>query len=149
MPVLNSQQIKEILPHRYPFLLVDVIDELVPGERVVGRKNLTINEAFFQGHFPQKPVMPGVLIIEALAQCGGVALLQEESLRGKLAFLTTVKNAKFRRQVEPGDVLRLEVEITKLRPHLGLGTATGKAYVGDELAAEADMSFVIGEASND
>ena len=140
--MLNAQQIQEILPHRYPFLLVDRIVELEEGKRAVGIKNVSINEPFFAGHFPQYPVMPGVLIIEALAQVGGVALLHKEEHRGRLAFLTGIDNARFKRQVQPGDQLKLEVEFTRLRGTMGKGHAI--ATVDGELVCEADILFALG-----
>ena len=105
---LNAQQIEEILPHRYPFLLVDRITECEPGQKAAGIKCVSVNEPYFCGHFPGHPVMPGVLIIEALAQVGAVALLTLEEFRGKIALFGGIKNARFRRPVQPGDVLRLE-----------------------------------------
>ncbi len=135
---LDSVQIAKILPHRYPFLLVDRIDELVAGERVVGIKNVTINEPFFQGHFPGHPVMPGVLIIEAMAQVGGVfAIVSDQIGPDKVTYFTGIDNARFRRPVFPGDVLRIELELSNRRR--GLYCFTGKAYVGDTLVAEADL----------
>ena len=117
--LLDVNEIKKIIPHRYPFLLVDCIEELEPGVKAVGYKNVTVNEPFFQGHFPQQPVMPGVLIIEALAQVGAVAVLSLEENKGKLAFFGGIKNAKFRKQVVPGDVLKLETEIIKFKGPMG------------------------------
>ncbi|SKA78086.1 3-hydroxyacyl-[acyl-carrier-protein] dehydratase [Clostridium sp. USBA 49] len=139
--MLGIKEIKEILPHRYPFLLVDKIESLEPGVKAVGYKNVTMNEYFFQGHFPEEPVMPGVLIIEALAQTGAVALLSLEEFKGKIGYFTGIDKAKFRRKVVPGDTLRLEVEIIKRRGPVGIGKAV--AYVEDKKAAEAELSFII------
>lgn len=139
--MLNARQIQEIIPHRYPFLLVDRIVEVEAGVRAKGIKNVTINEPFFAGHFPQYPVMPGVLIIEALAQVGAVAMLQSETLRGKLALFAGIDNARFRGQVFPGDTLTLEVEITRLKGTIGKGQATAK--IGDRLVAEGELMFAI------
>ena len=109
MTQLNIQQIKEIIPHRYPMLLIDRVEELIDGEKVIAKKNVTINEPFFQGHFPHEPVMPGVLIVEAMAQAGAVALLSLEQFRGKTAYFGGIDKAKFRQKVTPGDTLILEV----------------------------------------
>ena len=128
---LDIDAIREILPHRYPFLLVDRIEEL-ETERVVGIKNVTANEPFFQGHFPDFPVMPGVLIVEACAQVGAVALLSLPENRGRIAFFAGIDGVRFKRQVRPGDVLRMECTITKRRGPIGFGDA--KAWVGEELA---------------
>ncbi|HHU20364.1 MAG TPA: 3-hydroxyacyl-ACP dehydratase FabZ [Bacilli bacterium] len=138
--MLNSEEIKAIIPHRYPFLLVDQIIE-VEENRVVGKKNVTINEPFFQGHFPDYPVMPGVLILEALAQTGAVAILSKEENKGKIGFLAGIDKARFRRQVRPGDVLTLEVEIIRLKGPIGKGRA--KATVDGEIACEAEIMFAI------
>ena len=141
MPVLDIEAIKEILPHRYPFLLVDRILELEPGKRAVGIKNVTANEPFFQGHFPQRAVMPGVLIIEAMAQVGGVMILSVDEHKGKLAYLGTVDGAKFRRPVVPGDTLTLEVELLRLRGNMGKVRCV--ARVGDEPVSEAEILFAL------
>lgn len=141
--MLDINEIKKILPHRYPFLLVDRIEEMEPGVRAVGYKNVTANEPFFQGHFPEYPVMPGVLLIEALAQVGAVAILSLEENKGKLAFFGGIKNAKFRKQVIPGDVVKLETEIIKCKGPMGVGKAT--ATVDGKMAAEAEISFMIGK----
>ena len=118
--MLDTKQIMEILPHRAPFLLVDRIEELEPGHRAVGRKAVTYNEPYFAGHFPQEPVMPGVLICEALAQVGAVAILSLEENKGKLAFFGGINKARFRRKVAPGDVLSLEVEMVKVKGPIGV-----------------------------
>jgi 3-hydroxyacyl-[acyl-carrier-protein] dehydratase len=139
--MLDTKQIMEILPHRAPFLLVDRIDELEPGKRAVGCKAVTYNEPFFQGHFPQEPVMPGVLICEALAQVGAVALLSHEDYKGKLAFFGGINKARFRQKVVPGDVLRLETELIKIKGSVGVGKAV--AYVNDKVCTEAELTFVV------
>jgi 3-hydroxyacyl-[acyl-carrier-protein] dehydratase len=139
---LGVVEIQQIIPHRYPMLLVDRVEYMEPGVKAVGYKNVTMNEAFFQGHFPQEPVMPGVLIVEALAQTGAVAILSDEKFRGKTAYFGGISGAKFRRKVVPGDVLRLETEIIKVKGPAGFGKAV--AYVGDKKACEAELTFMIG-----
>ena len=138
---LNSNQIQEILPHRYPFLLVDRITECEPGKSATEIKCVSANESQFMGHFPQKHVMPGVLIIEALAQTGAVALLAEEKNKGKIAYFGGIKQARFKRQVIPGDVLTLKCEIISSKGPVGIGKA--EAYVGDQLAVTAELTFAI------
>ena len=138
---LNSNQIQEILPHRYPFLLVDRITECEPGKSATGIKCVSANESQFMGHFPQKHVMPGVLIIEALAQTGAVALLAEEKNKGKIAYFGGMKQARFKRQVIPGEVLTLKCEIISSKGPVGIGKA--EAYVGDQLAVTAELTFAI------
>ncbi|MGI8316638.1 3-hydroxyacyl-ACP dehydratase FabZ [Halobacillus mangrovi] len=139
--MLDIEEIKKIIPHRYPFLLIDQVEEVVEGERAVGYKNVTVNEPFFQGHFPDYPVMPGVLITEALAQIGAVAMLKKEENQGKLAFFTGIDKCRFKRQVKPGDRLKLEVEIVRLKGPMGKGKA--KATVDGEVACEAEIMFAL------
>ncbi|MCY8930089.1 3-hydroxyacyl-ACP dehydratase FabZ [Bacillus subtilis] len=141
--MLDTQQIKEIIPHRYPFLLVDRITEVEEGKRAKGYKNVTANEEFFNGHFPQYPVMPGVLIVEALAQVGAVAMLIKEENRGKLAFFAGIDNCRFKKQVKPGDQLHLEVEIIRARGTIGRGK--GVATVDGEVVCEVELTFALGE----
>lgn len=138
---LNSNEIMEVLPHRFPFQLVDRITECVPGQMTVGRKCVTVNEQFFCGHFPQKHVMPGVLIIEALAQVGAVAILTEEENKGKIVLFGGIKNARFKRQVVPGDVLELKCELTARRGPVGFGKAV--ATVDGQVAAMGELTFAI------
>lgn len=140
---LGMEEIKKIIPHRYPFLLIDKVTYMEPGKKVIAYKNVTANEYFFQGHFPDMPVMPGVLIIEALAQAGAVAILSKEEFKGKIAFFGAINRAKFRRNVVPGDTLKLEVEIIKIKGPAGIGKAT--AYVEEKKAAEAELMFMIGD----
>ena len=138
---LGIKEIEAIRPHRHPFLLIDRIDELEPGMRAVGIKAVTFHEEFFAGHFPGEPVMPGVLILEALAQVGAVAILSVEGNKGKTAFFGGVDNVRFRRKVVPGDVLTLTCEIIRTRGNVGVGTAL--ASVNGERAVTAEMTFVI------
>lgn len=142
---LNSNQIQEILPHRYPFLLVDRILDYVPGQSAKGIKCVTANEMQFLGHFPQKHVMPGVLIIEALAQTGAVAILTEEGNEGRIVLFGGIKNARFRQQVIPGDVLELECEIISRKGPVGIGKATAK--VNGKVAVSAELTFAIDSQS--
>ncbi|WP_106009000.1 3-hydroxyacyl-ACP dehydratase FabZ [Clostridium luticellarii] len=136
------KEIKAIIPHRYPFLLIDKVTYMEPGKKVTAYKNVTGNEYFFSGHFPEEPVMPGVLIIEAMAQAGAVAILSKEEFKNKIAFFGGINRAKFRKKVIPGDTLKLEVEIVKIKGPAGVGKAT--AYVEDKKAAEAELMFMIG-----
>ena len=133
--MLDSEAIQEILSHRYPFLLVDRIEEMEPGKRAVGIKNVTANEPFFSGHFPGRPVMPGVLIVEALAQTAGILVGEEGA--DKIPMFMGIDKARFRRPVVPGDQLRLEVEVLQMRRNVC--RVSGKAYVGEEIAAEATI----------
>ncbi len=142
MSLMDIVQIKEIIPHRYPMLLIDRVEELMEGQRIVAKKNVTINEPFFQGHFPHEPVMPGVLIVEAMAQAGAVALLSLPQFKGKTAYLGGIDKAKFRKKVTPGDTLILEVEILKIKANAGLGK--GIARVDGKKVAEAELTFMIG-----
>lgn len=137
--MLTNQEIQAIIPHRYPFLLVDKIEEIEIGKSAVGIKNVTFNEPFFQGHFPGHPVMPGVLIVEALAQVGAIALLSDDAYKGKLALFAGIDEVRFKRQVVPGDVLRLEVEIVSIRRNIGKGKVC--AYVGDDVACKGMIMF--------
>ena len=141
MSVLNTKQIMEIIPHRQPFLLVDTIEEMEEGVRALGKKCVTYNEPFFAGHFPGEPIMPGVLIIEALAQTGAVAILSMPENKGKLALFGGIKNAKFKGKVVPGDVLMLETSIIKMKGPVGVGDA--KAYVDGKVVASAEITFML------
>lgn len=139
--MLDITQIKEIIPHRYPFLLVDRILEVEEGQRAVGIKNVSANEEFFNGHFPDYSVMPGVLILEALAQVGAVAMLIKEENRGRLAFFAGIDKCRFKRQVKPGDTLHLEVEMIRFKGPVGKGKAV--ATVDGELVCETEMMFAL------
>lgn len=138
---LESKDIMGIIPHRYPFLLVDRILEVQQGQKAVGIKNVTVNEPFFQGHFPGNPVMPGVLIVEALAQVGAVAILSMPENKGKLGLFAGIDGFRFRRPVVPGDTLRLEVTLTKVRGPIGKGSA--RAEVNGQTVAEGELLFAL------
>lgn len=138
---MENIDIQNILPHRYPFLLVDRITEIEEGKRAVGIKNVTINEPFFQGHFPGNPIMPGVLIVEAMAQVGAVAILSMEEYKGKLAVFTGIDKLRFRKQVVPGDTLVMEAELVAIKR--GIGKAKVSAKVGDKIAAEGELMFAV------
>ena len=142
MSLLGTKEIMEIIPHRQPFLLLDTIEELEPGKRAVGKKCVTHNEPFFAGHFPGEPVMPGVLIVEALAQAGAVAILSNPEFKGKTAYFGAINNARFKQKVVPGDVLLLELEIIKQKGPVGVGKAT--ATVNGKTAVTAELTFAIG-----
>ena len=138
---LDAVEIQRIIPHRYPFLLVDRVVEIESGRRAVGLKNVTMGDGFFQGHFPAYPVMPGVLIVEALAQVGAVALQTAEEFGGKLALFAGIDNVRFKRQVKPGDTLRLEVQLGQVRRNIGTGS--GSATVDGELACRVEFMFAL------
>lgn len=142
MSVYTTKEIMEIIPHRYPFLLIDTIEELEPGVRALGKKCVSANEMYFMGHFPGNPVMPGVLIVEALAQVGAVAILSQPEWKGKTAYFAGINNARFREKVLPGDVLMLETSIIKVKGPIGVGKAV--ATVNGKKAAEAELTFAIG-----
>ncbi|MEG1584760.1 MAG: 3-hydroxyacyl-ACP dehydratase FabZ [Anaerovorax sp.] len=140
--LLNREQIMEIIPHRDPFLLIDEIVEMEVGKKIVAMKYVEESEYYFKGHFPQEPVMPGVLIVEALAQTGAVAILSMEQYKGKTAYFGSIKEAKFRQKVFPGDALRLEVTLDRMRSNVGTGKAI--AYLGDKMACKCEIMFAIG-----
>lgn len=143
MSIMKAKEIMEIIPHRQPFMLLDTIEELEPGVKAVAKKCVTYNEPFFAGHFPKEPVMPGVLIIEALAQAGAVAILSLPENKGKTAYFAAINSAKFKGKVVPGDVLMLETEIIKVKGPIGVGSA--KAYVEGRLVTKAELTFAIGK----
>lgn len=142
MSIMNTQQIMDILPHRSPFLLIDTVEELEPGVKCVAKKNVTMNEPHFMGHFPENPVMPGVLIIEALAQTGAVAILCQDEWKGKTAYFAGINNAKFKQKVVPGDTLELTTEIIKVKGPIGVGKAV--ARVNGKVVCMAELTFAIG-----
>ena len=146
MSLLNASQIMEIIPHRQPFMLLDTIEELEPGRCARARKCVTYNEPYFAGHFPKEPVMPGVLIVEAMAQAGAVAMLSQPEMKGKTAYFAGIQYAKFKKKVVPGDVLELEVEIVKVKGPIGIGKGT--AYVDGKTAASAEIMFAIGSEAD-
>ncbi len=141
-PVLDVNGIQKILPHRFPMLLIDRVDELEPGQRAVATRNVTINESVFQGHFPDNPVLPGALIVESLAQTGAVALLSQPEFKGQTAYFGGIKSAQFRKVVRPGDVMKLEVTLDKVKRNIGSGT--GIAWVDGKKACTAELTFFIG-----
>lgn len=140
--MLTVKEIKDILPHRYPFLMIDRVEEVIEGKSAKGYKNVTINENFFNGHFPEYPVMPGVLILEALAQMGAICILSKDEFKGKIGFLVGADKVRWKKQVMPGDKLNLEIEIVKLRGNIGVGK--GKATVDGNLVCEGEIMFAIG-----
>ena len=141
--MLDITEIKRIIPHRYPMLLIDRVEELIPGEKAVARRNVTINEELFNGHFPGNPVMPGVLIVEALAQTGAVALLSLPEFKGKTAYFGGIKSAKFRKVVRPGDVLKLNVEMKK--KHENMGIVDTQVIVDGKKACTAELMFIVAD----
>lgn len=140
-PVLDSTAIQKIIPHRYPMLLIDRVDKLVPGEMAVARRNVTVHEEVFNGHFPNNPVMPGALIVESIAQTGAVALLSAPQFKGKTAYFGGIKSAEFRKVVRPGDSMRIEVHLEKIRGNIGVGK--GVATVDGKRACTAELTFII------
>ena len=141
--VMDINEIMSIIPHRQPFLLIDRIESMEEGKSITALKNVSYNKPFFAGHFPQEPVMPGVLIVEAMAQAGAVAILSMDEFRGKTGYFGAIKNVKFKRKVVPGDTLRLELEIDKLKRNIGIGHGT--AYVGDQVACQVEQFMFIVE----
>ena len=141
---LNATEIQALIPHRYPFLLIDRVVELEPGHRIVALKHVSMSDAFLQGHFPDYPVMPGVLIVEALAQSGAVLVMKDPANAGKLPFFARIDNCRFRQPVRPGDSLRLEVEVTSFRAPVG--KAHGRALVDGVVVCEADLTFALADA---
>lgn len=143
MTTMNIAEIQELIPNRYPIYFIDKVTEMIPGEHVTAIKNVTINEEFFQGHFPGEPVMPGVLIVESLAQAGSIPLLKLDQFQGQTAYLGGLNKVKFRKKVVPGDVLELKVDIIKLKEYAGIGK--GVAYVDGKKVCEVEMTFIIGK----
>lgn len=143
-PVMTAQEVMDIIPNRFPMFFVDRVDELDLEERVVAKKNVAANESYFQGHFPGNPLMPGVLQIETMAQVGSIPLLMSPNFEGKIAFLAAVDKVKFRRNVVPGDILTITVEIVKLRSQMGIGQGT-ITNQNDEVVSEAKMTFIISD----
>lgn len=139
--LLNVEEIMEIIPHRYPFLFADKVEITESGVKGIGYKNVTMNEYYFQGHYPNMPVMPGVIIIETMAQIGAVILLSHDDFKGKIPYFAGINKFRFKRKVVPGDTLKIEVEIVKLRGSIGIGQ--GKAYVDGKIAAQGEFMFAI------
>ncbi len=145
MKIMDAQEIMDTIPNRYPICYVDYVDEMIPGEKIIATKNVTINESFFRGHFPGNPVMPGVLIIETLAQVASILILKSDEFKNKTAYLGAIQNAKFKRMVKPGDVLKLEAVILKKRKNIG--TVAVKAYVDQKVVCSAQLMFIVPEGS--
>lgn len=143
MSVYTTKEIMDIIPHRHPFLLIDTIEEVTPGVSAIGKKCVSYNEPYFAGHFPDNPVMPGVLIIEAMAQVGAVAILGMEAWKGKTAYFVGIDKARFKQKVHPGDVLMLETRISKVKGPIGIGEGT--AYVDGKVVAKAELTFAISD----
>ena len=141
MKVMDAAEIMELIPNRYPICYIDYVDELVSGKKIIATKNVTINEAFFRGHFPKTPVMPGVLIIETLAQAASILILKSAEFLGKTAYLGAIHQARFKKVVRPGDVLKLEVTMVKQRKNIGI--VKTKAFVADKLACSAELMFIV------
>lgn len=139
---MEINEIKQLLPHRYPFLMVDKVISIEPNKSIVALKNVTVNEEYFNGHFPQRPVMPGVLIIECMAQAAGLVMLTQEEHKGKIPYFTGIDNARFRRPVVPGDQLILEIEVLRVKGNVG--KVKGEAKVDGEVVTEAELMFVLG-----
>jgi 3-hydroxyacyl-[acyl-carrier-protein] dehydratase len=140
--VMDAQEIMDMIPNRYPICYIDYVDELVPGEEITATKNVTINESFFRGHFPQEPVMPGVLTVEALAQVGAVAILSLEENKGKTAYFGGINKCRFKGKIVPGDKVKLETKIVKRKGPMGVGEAT--AYVDGKVVVKAELTFMVG-----
>ncbi|KRL04978.1 3-hydroxyacyl-ACP dehydratase FabZ [Liquorilactobacillus oeni] len=143
MAIMDAQEIMDLIPNRFPIIYIDYVDELIAGESIIATKNVTINESFFKGHFPGNPVMPGVLIIESLAQAASILILKSPEFAGKTAYLGAIHKAKFRRVVRPGDVLKLHIKLTKKRENMGI--VETKAVVNGEKACLAELMFVVAE----
>ena len=144
--MIDINDIKKMLPHRYPFLLVDRVLEIIPEKRVVALKNVTVNESFFNGHFPAKPVMPGVLIIESMAQAAGLVMLSEEKHQGRIPYFTCIDNARFRKPVVPGDQIIIEVDVIRIKGSVGRVKAVAK--VDNQIVTEAELMFIIGDSNS-
>ena len=140
--LLTETEVMDLIPNRYPIIYIDYVDEIESGKKIIATKNVTINEDFFQGHFPGNPVMPGALILETLAQAGSILILKSEEFQGRTAYIGGINKAKFRQKVVPGDVLKLHFEIVKLRDFVGIGKAT--AYVEDKKVCECELTFIVG-----